>query len=125
VGLLVGVLGGPIGVLVGGASGLLVGSRFDQDDTDETESALADISKSIRVGRTGLLADVSEESPVAIDAVMANLGGAVVRRSAVDVKAEVAAAEDAQREAKKKAREELRDPARKSKRKRSTRSSPT
>jgi hypothetical protein len=52
---------------------------------------------------------VSEESPVAIDAVAANLGGTVVRRSAVDVKAEVAAAEDAQREAKKKAREEPRD----------------
>ena len=82
VGLLVGVLGGPLGVLVGGATGVLVGSLFDEDDTDETESALADISKSIRVGATGLLADVSEETPVAIDAVMANLGGTVLRRSA-------------------------------------------
>jgi uncharacterized membrane protein len=109
VGLLVGVLGGPLGVLVGGATGVLVGSLFDQDDTDETESALAEISKSIGVGSTGLLADVSEENPVAIDAVMANLGGTVLRRSAGDVQAEVSAAEDAQREAKKKAREELRD----------------
>jgi len=109
VGLLIGVLGGPIGVIVGGATGLLVGSLFDEDDTDETESALADISKSIRTGKTGLLADVSEETPVAIDAVMANLGGTLVRRSAADVQAEVAAAEEAQREAKKKAREELRD----------------
>jgi uncharacterized membrane protein len=109
VGLLIGVLGGPLGVLVGGATGVLVGSLFDEDDTDETESALADISKSIRVGSTGLLADVSEESPVAIDAVMANLGGTVLRRSAGDVQAEVAAAEEAQREAKKQARKELRD----------------
>ena len=109
VGLVIGVLGGPIGVIVGGATGVLVGSLFDEDDTDETESALADISKSIRLGQTGLLADVSEESPVAIDAVMANLGGTVLRRSAGDVQAEVAAAEEAQREAKKKAREELRD----------------
>jgi uncharacterized membrane protein len=109
VGLLVGVLGGPLGVLVGGATGVLVGSLFDDDDTDETESALADISKSIRVGSTGLLAELSEESPVAIDAVMANLGGTVLRRSAGDVQAEVAAAEEAQREAKKQARTELRD----------------
>ena len=108
-GLVIGVLGGPIGVLVGGATGVLVGSLFDQDDTDQTESALSDISKSIRVGRMGLLADVSEVNPVAIDAVMANLGGTVVRRSAVDVKAEVAAAEETQREATKKAREGLRD----------------
>jgi uncharacterized membrane protein len=109
VGLLVGVLGGPLGVIVGGATGVLVGSLFDEDDTDETESALADISKSIRVGSTGVLADVSEETPVAIDAVMANLGGTVLRRSAGDVQAEIAAAEEAQREAKKQARKELRD----------------
>ena len=109
VGLLVGVLGGPLGILVGGASGVLVGSLLDEDDTDETESALADISRSIRAGSTGLLADVSEETPVAIDAVMANLGGTVLRRSAGDVQAEVAAAEKAQREAKKQARKELLD----------------
>jgi uncharacterized membrane protein len=108
-GLLMGVIGGPFGVLVGGASGVLVGSLFDEDDTDETESALADISKAIRVGSTGLLADVSEESPAAIDAVMANLDGTVLRRSALDVQAEVAAAEEAQRAAKKQARKELRD----------------
>jgi len=113
VGLLVGVLGGPLGVLVGGATGVLVGSLFDEDDTDETESALADISKSLRVGSTGLLADVSEESPVAVDAAMANLGGTVLRRSAGDVQAEVAAAEEAQREAKRQARKELRDARRK------------
>src|SRR5262249_33807136 len=109
VGLLIGVLGGPLGVLVGGATGLLVGSLFDDDDTDQTESALADISKSIRGGSTGVLADVSENTPVAIDAVMANRGGTVLRRPAGEVQAEVAAAEDAQREAKKRARQELRD----------------
>jgi uncharacterized membrane protein len=109
VGLLIGVLGGPFGVLVGGATGLLIGSLFDEDDTDETDSALGEISKSIRVGQTGLLADVSEESPVAIAAVMANLGGVVLRRSAGDVQAELAAAEEAQRAAKQQARKELRD----------------
>ena len=108
-GLLVGVLGGPLGIIVGGATGVLVGSLFDMDDSDETESALADISRAIRVGSTGLLADVNEESSAAIDAVMANLGGTVLRRSAADVQAEVAAAEEAQSEAKKQARKQLRD----------------
>src|ERR1700727_1049277 len=109
VGLLIGVLGGPFGVLVGGATGLLIGSLFDEDDTDETDSALGEISKSIRVGQTGLLADVSEESPVAIDAVMANLGGVVLRRPAGDVQAELAAAEEAQRAAKQQDRKDMRD----------------
>ena len=109
IGLLVGVLGGPFGVLLGGATGLLVGSLFDMDDEDATESVLADISKSVRVGPPGLLADVDEPDPAAIDAVMANLGGTVLRRSAADVRAELAAAEEAQREAKKTARNELRE----------------
>jgi uncharacterized membrane protein len=116
IGLLVGVLGGPLGIVIGGASGVLVGSLFDEDDDDATESALTDISKSVRVGPPALLGDVLEDSPVAIDAAMANLGGTVLRRSGVDVRAEIAAAEEAQREAKKKARSELRE-ARKKKQK--------
>jgi uncharacterized membrane protein len=109
IGLLVGVLGGPVGVLVGGASGVLVGSLFDQDDDDETDSALGELSKTIRVGPPALLADVSEPGPEAIDAVMAHLNGTVLRRPLADVESEIAAAEDAQREAKKKARKELRE----------------
>ena len=38
VGLLIGILGGPFGVLIGGATGLLIGSLFDGSDADETES---------------------------------------------------------------------------------------
>ena len=108
-GLLVGVLGGPIGVIVGGAAGLLVGSLSDEDEDDETDSALGELSKAIPVGPPGLLVDVSESDPEAIDAVMAHLKGTVLRRSFLDVEAELAAAEDAQREAKKKARHELRE----------------
>jgi uncharacterized membrane protein len=108
-GLLVGVIGGPLGVLVGGATGLLVGSLFDEDDDDNTRSVLTDISSSIRVGPPGLLAEVSEQDPTAIDAVMAHLDGTVVRRSVSDVELEIAAAQDAQRAAKKKARDELRE----------------
>jgi flagellar hook-basal body complex protein FliE len=48
---------------------------------------------------------VSEEDPTA----MANLDGTVLRRSANDVRAEVAAADEAQREAAKQARKQLRD----------------
>jgi hypothetical protein len=40
VGLPVGVLGGPLGILIGGASGVLVGSLVDSDDASKTESVL-------------------------------------------------------------------------------------
>jgi uncharacterized membrane protein len=107
VGLLIGILGGPFGVLIGGATGVLIGSLFDESDADDTESVLAEISKSIRVGHNALLAEVSEQSPEVIDAAMTRLGGTVLRRRSDDVEAEVAAAEHAQREAKRKARKEL------------------
>jgi uncharacterized membrane protein len=107
-GLLIGILGGPLGVLIGGATGLFIGALFDADDEDETESDLAEISKSLRVGHDALLAEVSEQSPEVIDTAMARLGGTVLRRPAGDVEAEVAAAEHAQRAAKRKARKELR-----------------
>jgi len=107
VGLLIGILGGPFGILIGGATGLLIGSLFDDDDADDTESVLAEISKSIQVGHESLLAEVTEQSPEVIDTAMVRLGGTVIRRAADDVEAEVAAAEHAQREAKRKARKEL------------------
>jgi uncharacterized membrane protein len=107
IGLLIGILGGPFGVLLGGATGLLIGSLFDLDDADETESALSEISRSVPAGHTALLAQVSEDSPDAVNAAISRLGGTVVRRSLDDVEAEIAAAEDAQRAAKKAARQEL------------------
>jgi hypothetical protein len=66
------------------------------------------VSKTVRVGRTSLLAEVVEQSPEVVDAAMSRLSGTVIRRSVADVEAEIAAAEAAQREAKRKARAELR-----------------
>jgi len=109
IGLLIGILGGPLGVLIGGATGLLVGSLFDLEDEDDTESVLSDISRTVRVGHTELLAEVSEPSPEIVDNAMARLSGHVLRRSVQDVEAEIAAAQDAQRAAKKEARKRLRE----------------
>ena len=107
VGLIIGILGGPFGVLIGGATGVLIGSLFDLHDADHTESALSDLSKSVSVGQTSLLAEVKEQGTEVIDTAMERLGGEVHRRSLADVKAEIAATEKAQRHAKLEARKEL------------------
>jgi uncharacterized membrane protein len=109
IGLVIGILGGPLGVLLGGATGVLIGSLFDIDDEEETESVLGEIGRSVKVGRTSLLAEVEEQSPEVVDSAMAELGGTIVRRDVDDVEAEIAAAEDAQRAAKRAARKELRE----------------
>jgi uncharacterized membrane protein len=106
-GLLIGIIGGPIGVLVGGTYGLFVGSLFDISDADAADSALGSISSSVKVGHTALLAVVDEPSTEIVDAAMSDLGGTVARRPMAEVEAEIAAAEDAERKAKREARKEL------------------
>ena len=108
IGLLLGVIGGPLGVLIGGTYGMLVGSLFDIDDVETTESVLGEISKQVQPTRTAVLVQVTEQSPDVIDSAMARLGGEVMRRRAVDVEEEIAAAQEAQRKAKHEARKELR-----------------
>jgi uncharacterized membrane protein len=107
-GLLIGIIGGPLGVLIGGTYGLMLGSLVDLDEVEETDSVLSQISASVRPGQTALLAQVTEQSPEVVDTAMARLGGTVLRRPVDDVEAEIAAAEKAQRQAKREAARELR-----------------
>jgi uncharacterized membrane protein len=109
VGLLIGILGGPFGVLLGGATGLLIGSLYDMADADDTDSVLSEVSKTVQTGRNAVLAQVVEQSPEVVNAAMAGLSGTVVRRPVYEVESEIAAAQEAQREAKKAARKKLRD----------------
>jgi uncharacterized membrane protein len=106
-GLLIGILGGPLGVLIGGTYGLMVGSLVDLDEAEDSESVLTRISASVRPGRTALLAQITEQSPEVVDNAMTELGGSVLRRPVDEVEAEIAAAEKAQRQAKREATEEL------------------
>jgi uncharacterized membrane protein len=107
IGLLVGIIGGPLGVLIGGTYGMLVGSVIDVGEVEESESVLAQISASVKPGHSALLAQVTEQSPEVVDTAMADLGGNVLRRPVDDVEAEIAAAETAQREAERQATKEL------------------
>lgn len=107
IGLLLGIIGGPFGMLIGGTAGLFAGSLFDLQEIEETDSALGAISGSVRPGHTALLAVVAEQSPEVVDAAMSAFGGTVLRRPVSDVEAEIAAAESAERKAKWEARKEL------------------
>ena len=104
IGLLVGIIGGPLGVLLGGTYGMVVGSLFDIDDVETTESVLREISDQVHATRTAVLAQVTEQSPEVIDAAMERLGGDVTRRPVIEVEQEIAAAQDAQRKAEREAR---------------------
>ena len=79
-GLLLGVLGGPVGVLIGGYTGLLFGSLYDLDDSEQIETTLGEISKTVQPDRSAVLAVVSEQSLEVVDLAMASFGGKVLRR---------------------------------------------
>ena len=106
-GLLIGILGGPLGVLIGGTYGLFVGSLVDLSEVEASESVLSRISASAQPGHTALLAEVVEQSPEVVDTAMEALGGTILRRPVDEVEAEIAAAEKAQRKAQREADKEL------------------
>ena len=53
IGLLIGIIGGPLGVLFGGTYGMLVGSLFDIDEVETTESVLREISNEVHADADG------------------------------------------------------------------------
>jgi uncharacterized membrane protein len=103
IGLLVGVIGGPIGMLFGWTTGLLIGGAFDIRRADRSETVLGEISRSIPVGGTALVAEVTEVAREVIDGEMAKLGGTVFRRDADLVLDELETAEEAYEAAQKEA----------------------
>lgn len=113
VGLLIGILGGPIGMLFGWTGGMLVGGAFDASRADRSLGVLDEISDSIPLGGTAIIAEAEEFALEVLDNEMAALGGQVFRRPAEAVLAELEAAEDSYQAAKKdadrRAREERRE----------------
>ena len=108
-GMLIGVLGGPLGVLVGWGAGAMVGVAFDVDRLETSDEALTVLGRAIPPGSTALMATVAEPAVEVIDGEMAKLDGEVTRRRVADVVAELEAAEEAAHAAAKEARRELRE----------------
>jgi uncharacterized membrane protein len=109
IGMLVGVLGGPLGMLLGLGTGGLIGGLYDVDQADMQDQTLAEVGRHVPPGRNALLAEVEESADGVVDGAMTAQGGAVLRRSADDVLAEIEAAEEAAEEAQRQARTKARE----------------
>ena len=86
-----------------------MGSLIDLADADVAESVLATVTRAIEPNKTALLAEATEPANEVLDREMERLGGKVVRRSVVEVEAEIAAAEEAAWAAEEEARRKLRE----------------
>jgi hypothetical protein len=96
IGILMNVLGGPLGMLLGWRGTAVIAAAVDLRMAEKTGElgGLAAVKVSERIGAV-VLADVTEFDPEIIDATMAKVDGTVIRRPADLVLAELAAAEDA------------------------------
>jgi uncharacterized membrane protein len=109
IGMLIGVLGGPVGVLLGWGAGATMGGVFDVDRAATSDEALAVLGRAIPPGSTAVIAEVEEPAVEVIDGEMNKLDGDVTRRSAADVVAELEAANDAAEAAAREARRTVRE----------------
>jgi uncharacterized membrane protein len=109
VGMFIGLLGGPLALLLGWLAGGLIGASTDVVRTAEATSSLAFVGNALPPGSTALIATLTEPTPDALDALFRRLGGQVVRQSAESVHAAIVAAGQAQAAAQESARRAMRE----------------
>lgn len=95
IGMAVGILGGPLGMLLGWGAGSLIGGFADADRVDLSETAIGELSGRLPAGITAILAEVEEYATEVLDGVVSPLGGQVLRLEADQVLGELEAAEAA------------------------------
>ena len=95
IGMAVGILGGPLGMLLGWGAGSLIGGFADADRVDLSETAISELSGRLPAGTTAILAEVEEYATEVLDGVVSPLGGQVLRLEADQVLGELEAAEAA------------------------------
>jgi uncharacterized membrane protein len=109
VGMLLGVIAGPYGMLLGLTGGALAGGSFELRHGDDEDEVLTQINAAINPGHTVLVAQVNEPTIEVLDKAMGDLGGVVIRKSEADVLTELDAAEDAAQAAQAAARKAIRE----------------
>jgi len=84
VGSLLGLLGGPVGFVIGLYTGAAMGALADLNHYDFAEDFIAKVEKKITVGTVTIIAEIEEDSEVFVDTYLKPFG-AVIWRSDVDV----------------------------------------
>ncbi len=105
---LIGILGGPIGVLLGGGVGMLVGGAVDTGEMADDISLLEKAGDSIADGETAIILLAQEAYETALTAKLNNFDVSITRLDAAEVAAEVEHAKEVERQMAKETREKLR-----------------
>ena len=109
IGGLVGILGGPIGILLGGSVGMLVGGAVDASGIVKDASLREKAGDSIAEGETAIILLAQEEYETALTAKLNDFDVTITRFDAAEVAAEVEHAREVERQMAKETREKLRE----------------
>ena|SRR5579871_3932520 len=86
IGVLIGMLAGGVGLAVGAAAGLFVGSIADMFYLDVGRRFLADVEQALEPGKAALVAQVWEEDTAPVDGRIRGIGGIVLRLPVSDIR---------------------------------------
>ena len=110
IGGLIGLIGGPLGVLFHGSVGALIGATIDTEDQLNEYSKIEHISKTLEDGETALISLAQENDKSFLDMEFGIFDAEITRYDAVEVAQEIEELEEQRRleekEAKKAKREE-------------------
>ncbi|MFX4037417.1 DUF1269 domain-containing protein [Enterococcus faecalis] len=101
IGMLVGILGGPLGILFGWFAGSMYGASKDAKEIQEAQTVFEHVIQKIDEGQTGLLLIAEEEDNRPLNQlVMFVLGGEITRLDLEEVQQEINDANEVANEAK-------------------------
>ncbi len=92
---IVGLLGGPTGLVVGGATGAAIGSLVHIAKVESADKILRTLGSAVPRGHTATIAVLDEPVSAPVDALASELGVQPLRRSLADVESEIANAQEA------------------------------
>lgn len=108
-GSMIGILGGPIGVLLMGSYGALAGSLFDLDDAISDNSLIEKVVDKLQDGTVSLVMLADEQNESALDTALGVFKADVLRYDAAVIAAEVDEANKMEQEMQRQALIKLRD----------------
>lgn len=108
VGSMIGIVGGPLGMLLGGSMGALTGSIIDLDDADNATSMIECVAGKLWGDKLALIILAEEKDEAALDAELSSFQTTTLRFDAAVVAAEVEEAKQMQEEMERQARLQLR-----------------
>ena len=106
---LIGILGGPLGVLLMGSYGALAGSLLDAGDALDSATVIEKVAEKLVDGEVALIATVDEENEDVLDGKLNAFKVVIARFDAAVVAKEVEQAAQAEKEMQRLARVELRE----------------